>query len=134
MKSTLILFFIFIGFTATAQKSKQLNADDPIVGEWEFKGEEAPELYPGEPHKIIALKSGDQESIIGAYVDPEYGLAGPSYFIALSNGKTISGKLTQTVFLGEEGKEISFDYRYDKENDQLIVIIDKKEYLFGRYQ
>ena len=133
---TSVLFFIFIlafNFNLLAQKpkAKELEKKSPLIGVWQSEGSVAPELISGEPHEILGLSEGTEQSMV-AFNDSEYGYAGPSYFIAKSDGKKIYGTLVSSSIPVLEGSEISFGYRYDKGKDKLIIIIDKKEFIMKR--
>jgi hypothetical protein len=134
-----LLFLILIStpFITFAQKSNAVVLKDgnPILGTWELDTTAgnfgAPSLlYDGDGTDVLFFSAGQTSSIAAFKSDNE--IACPTSFIAKSDGKKIYGKISDSCAIDEVGHSFEFEYRYDKEKDQLIITVEGQAYRFKR--
>jgi hypothetical protein len=122
-----------------AQKAKAvvLKSTDPIIGNWKLDTTAGnfglpALLYDGDGTEIIDFQAGQATSYAAFLMQPGDEIACPSSFVAKSDGKKIYGKITDSCAVDEVGNSFEFEYRYDKEKDQLVITVNGQEYHFKR--
>ena len=128
MKKLLLLLVMIVPALLPAQAAKfaLLDAKNPIVGEWEWVRHDtaspaAP--FPEQDWVYLKFSAGTGQSMGALTWDDDKGYGCPSYFMAFSDGKTISGTLSGSCSPELKGKKFSFQYEYDYSSDQLIITI-----------
>ncbi|HEU4718282.1 MAG TPA: hypothetical protein VFU15_10625 [Bacteroidia bacterium] len=133
----LTLFFLSFVLLLGAQTPKYalLDAKDPVVGTWEWIGNDTGSMAAPVPDlnwQFIQLAAGSDQSMGALSYSDEKGYECASYFLAFSNGQMITGTLSQTCLEADKGKKFTMGYRYDAMNDQLVLTIRGETFYYRR--
>lgn len=139
MKKTSLLFLLLLlsltGFSQTP-KFAPLADQDKLIGEWEWIPNDtgapcAP--IPDQDWRYLRFVSGTNQSMAAIALDESKGFACPTYFIAFSNGKSITGTISDTCTPSDKGKKFTFAYEYVPSSDQLIITVRGELFYYKRH-
>ena len=118
-----------------APKFAMLGEKDKLIGDWEWIASDtgapcAP--LPDQDWRYLRFASGTNQSMASLSYDEVKGFGCPTYFLAFSNGKTITGTISDTCTPSDKGKKFTFDYEYDPASDQLIIRVRGESFHYKR--
>lgn len=135
-KGIMVLGFILMNLFTYAQTSPRfIKQDDPMVGDWKFNADSS-------KHSVIAPLIGG-EDYVQILPGMEVGMiakTNPStksheratYFVATKDSHKIYFSISESHFVKMAGKDVSYNYEYNKSSDMLIFTIGFKKYYYSR--
>lgn len=135
--SILLLLALFTPLLIFSQTPKfaTLGEKDKLIGKWEWIANDtgAPAApIPDQDWRYLNFVSGTNQSMAAIGYEEAKGYACPTYFLAFSNGKTITGTISDTCTPSDKGKKFSFEYRYDPAANQLILTVRGEIFYYKR--
>lgn len=135
MKYFLLLLLPLLAFQTTP-KYAVLDEKNPILGNWQWVKDPVSSPYAPFPDldwTFINFSAGNKISM-GAisYDDTLKGYGCPTYFLAYTNGNSITGTITDCCIAAHKGKKINFNYSYDATEDQLIIEVKDETFTYKR--
>ncbi|HLG04060.1 MAG TPA: hypothetical protein VI731_10730 [Bacteroidia bacterium] len=129
----LLLFCLGAASMMAQQKFQLLAANDPLVGEWEWVKNDTTAMFTpftGENWMYLSFGAGPVQSFGSPAFSEEKGYGAASYFLAFSNGSTITATLSDSPVPENRGKKFSFSYVCDK--SRLIITYNDEQFIYRR--
>lgn len=133
----LLLLLCLSPLISFAQQAKYapLGEKDKLIGEWEWISNDtgapcAP--VPDQDWRYFRFAAGTNMSMAALTYEEAKGYGCPTYFLAFSNGNTITGTISDTCTPSDKGKKFSFAYEYDPSSDQLTITVRGEKFHYKR--
>lgn len=120
---------------SAAPKYKMLDAQDPLIGEWEWISNDTTGIaapIADQDWQYFKFVAGNAQSFGALSYDEGKGFGCASYFLAFSDGKHITGTLSDSCIGADKGKKFSFEYEYDAMEDLLIITVRGEQFRYKR--
>jgi hypothetical protein len=138
MKKKVIVFFLLLivqFLPAQTAKYALLDAKSPLLGDWEWISNDtgsAASPIPSQIWMYLHFEAGTGQSFGAAQSDDLKGYGCICYFLAFSNGQTVSTSLSSSCMVTDKGKKFTFEYEYDGSMDQLILTVRGEKSYYQR--
>ena len=129
-----------ISMTASAQTNDLIKKEDPILGIWQLSsydtthGGGVPILSEDIPMPFFNFESDTTRSWFAALYEKGQGFGCPNYYIAHKNNFKIWGTMRDGCMLGYIGEKFSFNYKFNKADNTLLITFKGKNYHYIRFR